>query len=102
MDVLTIQIVRALEGDSSLEDLNNEGVKARQGSIINTPEDSSDYDSRAYSADLKKFRQMAFATQDFVSSEYGGTTSEYGLNLSVTSSDTSTEMTSNNKLPHNF
>ena len=38
---------------------------------------------------------MAFATQDFASSEYGGITSEYGLNLSITSSDTSTEMTSN-------
>lgn len=38
-----------------------------------------DYDSRAYSADLKKFRQMAFETQDFASNEYGGTTSEHWL-----------------------
>ncbi|XP_057541876.1 proline-rich receptor-like protein kinase PERK4 [Amaranthus tricolor] len=59
------QIVRALEGDSSLEDLNYEGGKQGHGSIFISSEGGSDYDSRAYSADLKKFRQMAFSTQDF-------------------------------------
>ncbi|KAL2905582.1 Proline-rich receptor-like protein kinase PERK4 [Bienertia sinuspersici] len=85
------QICRALEGDVSLDDLNNEGAKVRQGSMPSSSE-GSEYDTRAYSADLKKFRQMAFATQDFASSEYGGTTSEYGLNTSTTSSESSKEM----------
>lgn len=54
-----------MEGDSSLEDLNYEGGKQGHGSIFISSEGGSDYDSRAYSADLKKFRQMAFSTQDF-------------------------------------
>ncbi|XP_010680801.2 proline-rich receptor-like protein kinase PERK4 [Beta vulgaris subsp. vulgaris] len=90
------QIVRALEGDVSLDDLNNEGAKGGQGSMFSSSEGSDQYDTRAYSADLKKFRQMAFATQDFASSEYGGTTSEYGLNPSSSSSESSKEMNSKN------
>ena len=85
-----LQIVRALEGDVSLEDLNDgkPGHVSMYGSS-----DSSDYDSRQYSADLKKFRRMAFETQDFeATSEYGGVTSEYGLNPSSSSSDNSREV----------
>jgi len=84
------QIVRALEGDVSLEDLND--GKPGNASMYGSS-DGSDYDSRQYSADLKKFRQMAFATQDFgATSEFGGNTSEYGLNPSTSSSDASREM----------
>ncbi|CAO2815944.1 unnamed protein product [Amaranthus hypochondriacus] len=36
-----------------------------------------------YKDDLKKFRQMALACQDYGSSEYGGTSSEYGMYLSI-------------------
>jgi len=82
------QIVRVLEGDVSLEDLN----EGRQNSANNSSDASSEYDTRAYSADMKKFRQVAFATQDFASSEYGGSTSDYGLNPSSTSSSDSAEM----------
>ncbi|XP_021729815.1 proline-rich receptor-like protein kinase PERK4 [Chenopodium quinoa] len=89
------QIVRALEGDVSLEDLNSEGQKPVQNTMLSSS-GSSDYDTRAYSKDLKKFRQMALATQDFASSEYGGTTSEYGLNPSSSSSDISKEINSKN------
>ncbi|XP_050228822.1 proline-rich receptor-like protein kinase PERK4 [Mercurialis annua] len=61
------QIVRALEGDVSLDDLN-EGTKPGQSSIFNG---SSDYDTTTYNADMKKFRQMALSSQEFGSSEHG-------------------------------
>ncbi|PON67682.1 Mitogen-activated protein kinase kinase kinase [Parasponia andersonii] len=67
------QIVRALEGDVSLDDLN-EGVRPGQSSIY-TSSGSSDYDANAYNADMKKFRKMALNSQEFVSSEFGTSTS---------------------------
>lgn len=63
------QIVRALEGDVSLDDLN-EGVRPGQSAIY-TSSGSSDYDANAYDADMKKFRKMALTSQEFVSSEFG-------------------------------
>lgn len=91
------QIVRALEGDASLEDLN-EGVKAvktgqSQVSQPFNPNGGSilTYDTGAYNADMMKFRKMVMTSQDFNSNEYG-TTSEYGLNQSSSSSSDSTEM----------
>ncbi|PSS30820.1 Proline-rich receptor-like protein kinase [Actinidia chinensis var. chinensis] len=81
------QIVRALEGDSSLDDLN-EGVKPNQ-SPANNSNGSSEmrmYDTGAYNADMMKFRKMVMSSQELASSEYGGT-SEYGLNPSGSSSD---------------
>ena len=44
------------------------------------------YDTGAYNADMMKFRKMVMSSQEFASSEYGGT-SEYGLNPSGSSSD---------------
>ncbi|PIA52600.1 hypothetical protein AQUCO_01000466v1 [Aquilegia coerulea] len=73
------QIVRTLEGDASLEDLS-EGIKATNSSSSNL---SSEYNTRAYNEDLKKFRKMAFDSQG------DGDTSTYGLNPSA-SSDAST------------
>jgi len=67
------QIVRALEGDSSLEDLN-EGVKPGQSSIYGS-NTTSDYSQSSYNADMKKFRQMALGSQDFPSSEFAGSSS---------------------------
>lgn len=81
------QIVRALEGDSLLEDLN-EGVKPGQSSVYNPNGGSDAYDTRAYDADMLKFKKMVMNSQDFNSSEYGGT-SEYGLNLSSSSGGSS-------------
>ncbi|CAN1241047.1 Proline-rich receptor-like protein kinase PERK1 [Linum perenne] len=73
------QVVRALEGDVSLADLN-EGMR---------PGDSSDYDTSQYNEDMRKFRKMALGSQEHgVSSEYSGApTSEYGLNPSGSSSE---------------
>lgn len=67
-----MQIVRALEGDVSLDDLN-EGVKPGQSSVFGSANGSSDYDSSAYNADMKRFREVALSSQDFGSS--GGTSS---------------------------
>lgn len=79
------QIARALEGDSSLEDLN-EGVKPGQSAVYN-PNGNGEgaYDTGAYNADMVKFRKMVMSSQDFNSSDYG--TSEYGLNASSSSSE---------------
>ncbi|KAI4330351.1 hypothetical protein MLD38_028648 [Melastoma candidum] len=62
------QIVRALEGDVSLDDLN-EGMKLGQSPAVTSG--SSDYDTGSYNADMKRFRQVALSSQDFGSSEYG-------------------------------
>lgn len=89
-----MQIVRALEGDVSLEDLN-EGMKPGQGSYFGgggSSNASSDYEASPYSADMKKFRKLALDSQNYGSSEYGAT-SEYGLNPS-SSSDSSGEIAS--------
>ncbi|KAF7116362.1 hypothetical protein RHSIM_RhsimUnG0031300 [Rhododendron simsii] len=82
------QIVRALEGNSSLDDLN-EGVKPGQSSTYSSNGSSSTpsaYDTGAYNADMLKFRKMVLSSHDFNSSEYGAT-SEYGLNPSTSSSE---------------
>lgn len=65
------QIVRALEGDVSLDDLN-EGTKPGQSSVFSSSNASSDYD---YNSDMKKFRQVALSSQEFVSSTEHGTSS---------------------------
>ncbi|CAA7053024.1 unnamed protein product [Microthlaspi erraticum] len=71
------QIVRALEGDASLDDLN-EGGKPGNSSFLGRGTSSSDYDSSSYSSDMRKFRKVALDSQDYgASSEYGNT-SEYG------------------------
>ncbi|XP_030498949.2 proline-rich receptor-like protein kinase PERK4 [Cannabis sativa] len=68
------QIVRALEGDVSLDDLN-EGVRPGYSSIY-TSSESSDYDASAYNADMKRFRKMALTSQEYPSSEFGTSTSD--------------------------
>ncbi|KAJ4708442.1 Receptor-like kinase [Melia azedarach] len=79
------QIVRALEGDVSLSDLN-EGI--RPGQNLYSSYGSSDYDTMQYNEDLKKFRKMALNSQEYgASSEYSGPTSEYGLYPSGSSSE---------------
>ncbi|CAA6672891.1 unnamed protein product [Spirodela intermedia] len=63
------QIVRVLEGDVSLEDLN-EGVMPGHSSMYGS---STDYDRGQYSEDMR--------------SEYSAPTSQYGMNPSVSSSE---------------
>jgi hypothetical protein len=76
-----------LEGDVSLEDLN-EGVKPGQSMFFSS---SSDYDSGSYTSNINHFRKIALDSTEYTN-EYSHT-SEYGLNLSESSS--SGEMTSN-------
>ncbi|XP_077210089.1 proline-rich receptor-like protein kinase PERK15 [Tasmannia lanceolata] len=76
------QTVRALEGNISLDNLN-EGVTPGHSRLYG----SSDYDSSQYNDDMKKFRKMALGSQEYGSSEYSGRTSEYGLNPSASSSE---------------
>ncbi|KAL0378117.1 UNVERIFIED_CONTAM: Proline-rich receptor-like protein kinase PERK5 [Sesamum radiatum] len=93
------QIVRALEGDSSLEDLD-EGGKAGQSTLASSTSNVTKttmttheiYDTGAYNADMMRFRQMIMPSQEYNSSEYGAT-SEYGLK-----SISSNETTPNKKL----
>ncbi|KAJ0815858.1 putative protein kinase RLK-Pelle-PERK-1 family [Helianthus annuus] len=68
------QVVRALEGDVSLSDLND-GTRPGHSSSYG----SSDYDTAQYNADMVKFRKMALGTQEYATSEYSRPTSEYGL-----------------------
>nr|XP_019707495.1 proline-rich receptor-like protein kinase PERK1 [Elaeis guineensis] len=80
------QVVRALEGDVSLEDLN-EGVKPGHSRFFGSY-GSSDYDSGQYNEDMKKFRKMALAaTKDYPSTEYSAPTSDCGQNPSASSSE---------------
>ncbi|XP_047327501.1 proline-rich receptor-like protein kinase PERK1 [Impatiens glandulifera] len=81
------QVVRALEGDVSLSDLN-EGIRPGHSTVYSSY-GSSDYDASQYNDDMKNFRKMAFPSQEQGSSEYSGgkTTSEYGLNPSGSSSE---------------
>ncbi|XXG81377.1 hypothetical protein AAC387_Pa09g2027 [Persea americana] len=84
------QIVRALEGDVSLEDLN-EGVRPGQSSVFSS-DGSTEYNSSTYNADMKQFRKMALATQGFAS----GNGSTQSSNNSASASETSREMIPNN------
>ncbi|KDP37232.1 hypothetical protein JCGZ_06288 [Jatropha curcas] len=79
------QIVRALEGNMSLDDLSD-GITPGN-SMIYESYGSSDYNSSQYTKDLKKFRKIALESQEVASSEYSGVTSEYGLHHSSTSTE---------------
>ncbi|KAG6411218.1 hypothetical protein SASPL_129296 [Salvia splendens] len=80
------QVVRALEGDVSLSDLN-EGITPGHSSVYSS-NGSTDYDAAQYNEDMKKFRKMALGTQEYGSSGLcSNPTSEYGLNPSGSSSE---------------
>ncbi|KAK6916563.1 Serine-threonine/tyrosine-protein kinase, catalytic domain, partial [Dillenia turbinata] len=64
------QVVRALEGDVSLDDLD-EGLKRGQSTAFGS-NGSSDHDKGSYNSDMARFRRMALSSQEFGSSEYGG------------------------------
>lgn len=80
------QVVRALEGDVSLSDLN-EGIRPGHSTVYSSY-GSSDYDTVQYNDDMKKFRKMALGSQEYgTSDQYSNPTSEYGLNPSGSSSE---------------
>ncbi|XP_021275118.1 proline-rich receptor-like protein kinase PERK4 [Herrania umbratica] len=73
------QIVRALEGDSSLDDLN-EGIKPGHSAVYSSGV-SSEYSASSYNADLKKFRQLALSSQEFGGSEDGTSSSDHSREM---------------------
>jgi serine/threonine protein kinase len=79
------QIVRALEGNICLEDLN-EGIRPGQSTIYGS-HDSIDYDNAQYKEDLKKFTKMALESQIQVT-DCSGPTSEFGQHPSGSTTDT--------------
>ncbi|KAI4380695.1 hypothetical protein MLD38_006858 [Melastoma candidum] len=82
------QVVRALEGDVSLSDLN-EGIRPGQRGLYSS-HGSSDYDNSQYNNDLKKLRKTTVASQEYGSSEYSEPTSEYGVYPSGSSGEQTT------------
>lgn len=85
-----MQIVRALEGKISLDDLND-GIRPGNSAIYD-PHGSSDfeatYDTFQYKEDLRKFKKMALESVEHKnSSECSGPTSDFGLHPSCSSSD---------------
>ncbi|KAL9304465.1 hypothetical protein ACSQ67_021728 [Phaseolus vulgaris] len=80
----TEQVVRALEGNISLEDLN-EGSAPGHSRVFGSFESSS-YDSVQYSEDMKNFRKLALESQEQGISEYSGPSSDYGRHPSVSTS----------------
>ncbi|CAL9227948.1 unnamed protein product [Arabidopsis halleri] len=80
LSLLDSFIVRALEGDMSMEDLS-EGTRPGKSTYLSPGSVSSEYGASSYSADMKKFKKLALENKEYQSSEYGGT-SEYGLNPS--------------------
>ncbi|XP_010414353.1 PREDICTED: proline-rich receptor-like protein kinase PERK4 [Camelina sativa] len=78
------QIVRALEGEVSLDALT-EGVKPGHSNIYGSSGASSDYSQTSYNADMKKFRQIALSSQEFPISESEGTASHDSREMSTKS-----------------
>nr|CDM82387.1 unnamed protein product [Triticum aestivum] len=80
------QVVRALEGDVSLDDLH-EGVRPGHSRFMGSHA-SSEYDTSQYNEDLKKFRKMALGTSSFQSSQLTPSSDEHERqDPSVQSSD---------------
>ncbi|XP_057535845.1 proline-rich receptor-like protein kinase PERK15 [Amaranthus tricolor] len=77
------QVVRALEGNLSAEDLLKEIAPDNR-----TFHGSSDYDSSAqYKEDLKKFRKLALDSQEQSTGEYSVFTNEHGMPPSTSSTE---------------
>ncbi|KAK8942793.1 Proline-rich receptor-like protein kinase PERK4 [Platanthera zijinensis] len=67
------QVVRALEGVVSLEDLN-EGMRPGQSMLFSS---GSDYDSDLYASNMKRVRRVALASPEY-SGDYSGPIAEFG------------------------
>ncbi|KAK0583048.1 hypothetical protein LWI29_032842 [Acer saccharum] len=87
------QIVRALEGDVSLEDLNDGAKLASNNSLFGgssasggASSNTSEHDHGLYADDMKRYTKAALNNAPYISSEFGAT-SEYGLNPSTSSSE---------------
>lgn len=58
----------------SLDEIH-EGVKPAQSPFV-TSSGSSEYDTMAYNADMKRFRQVALSSQEFPSGELGSSSND--------------------------
>nr|XP_016480294.1 PREDICTED: proline-rich receptor-like protein kinase PERK1 [Nicotiana tabacum] len=70
------QIVRTLEGNASLEDLNDSARPGKTPSFAASSGVTQTYDTAMYNADMMKFRKMVMTTQEFNNGEHGSTPSE--------------------------
>ena len=75
--MVVIQVVRALEGNLSLSDLND-GVKPG----FSSAHGSTDLDSGTEKEEAKKFRKLVFLSEDYASSDFGRTRSQFNDGLS--------------------
>lgn len=72
---MTKQIVRILEGNASLDSLDEKAT--RSGSTLNTSETRA-YDTMAYNDDMMKFKKMVMPSEEFSSSSEIGSSGPYG------------------------
>ncbi|KAA8541796.1 hypothetical protein F0562_022948 [Nyssa sinensis] len=79
------QIIHALEGNMSLDELND-GIRPGHSAVYSY-RGSSNYDSAQYKEDLIKFRKMALESQEQNPSEISRPTSESGVHPSGSSSE---------------
>ncbi|XP_062089337.1 proline-rich receptor-like protein kinase PERK1 [Humulus lupulus] len=79
------QILQALEGHISLDDLN-EGIKPGHSTIYSSY-GSQDYMSHQYKEDMEKFKKLALQSQEQGTSEYSLPSTESGLNPSASSTE---------------
>lgn len=77
------QIVRALEGNIALEDLNV-GLAPGHSAVFSSF-GSSDYDNSQYKEDMKKFRMLALGSSQEHATSESGFTSE--VHISASSSE---------------
>ncbi|WOL07858.1 hypothetical protein Cni_G16607 [Canna indica] len=75
------QIVRALEGDVSLEDLN-EGMRPGQSMLFSS---GSDYEANSYTSSMNRIRKVVLSPE--YSDEYSGPITEYEPHHSASRSD---------------
>ena len=83
---MSMQIVRALEGNISLDELN-EGSKPGHSTVYGSY-GSQEYKSSEYRHDMEKFRKLALESQEQTTSEYSVLSTGSGLNPSAWSSST--------------
>ncbi|PSS26052.1 Proline-rich receptor-like protein kinase [Actinidia chinensis var. chinensis] len=90
------QIVRALEGDVSLEDLN-EGMKASRSSVFGSS-GGSEFDG-SYQSEMQRFKKPSTTSQEFMSGEHG-VTGEFAVRSSPSSGGNSREIRPNGSRMH--
>lgn len=75
--MVIVQVVRALEGNLSLSDLND-GVKPG----FSSAHGSTDLDSGTEKEEAKKFKKLVFLSEDYASTDFGRTRSQFNDGLS--------------------